>query len=87
MSGVITNRELDGSSVRQRTVRDEVDSGSSAQGTATREAHALSLDEFSISQLRQFFELLDEWDRKASVERVDEVAASEKKALRAAGGV
>jgi hypothetical protein len=32
--------------------------------TCHGEAHSVALDDFSISQLRQFFELLDEWDRK-----------------------
>jgi hypothetical protein len=32
--------------------------------TSHGEAHSVALDDFSISQLWQFFELLDEWDRK-----------------------
>jgi hypothetical protein len=32
--------------------------------TSHGKAGSLALDDFSISQLRQFFELLDEWDRK-----------------------
>jgi hypothetical protein len=31
-----------------------------------REAPALSLDAFSVSQLRQLFGLLDQWDREAA---------------------
>lgn len=58
-----------------RANRDDTESQASAQ-TPSGEAPALVLDEFSISQLRQFFELLDEWDRKAADKTEDEVATS-----------
>jgi hypothetical protein len=39
--------------------------GDSVPASDEREALALSFDDFSISQLREFFELLDRWDREA----------------------
>ncbi len=49
------------------------------------DARPLSLDEVSISQLRQFFELLDKLDQKAAEQTGDEDPSSTK-AMQAAGG-
>ena len=35
-----------------------------------REAPALSLDDFTTSQLREFFEMLDRWDREAHEHKI-----------------
>jgi hypothetical protein len=76
MSGVTTCREVDGCSQSESEV---------SAPSAPVEARPLSLDEVSISQLRQFFELLDELDRKAA-EQTDDEDPSSTKAMQAAGG-
>lgn len=81
MGVVPTNRDLDGSALPHAGRGESEDQASDG----SREAQALALDEFSISQLRQFFELLDEWDRKATREICDDVQSSTK-AKGAAGG-
>lgn len=76
MGAVTTSRGLDGDS--------QSESEASAPN-APVEARPLSLDEVSISQLRQFFELLDKLDRKAA-EQTDDKDPSSTKAMRATGG-
>jgi hypothetical protein len=76
MGAVTTIRELGASVAHPPGGGAELESQASAE-TSPGEAHALVLDEFSVSQFRQFFELLDEWDRKASKGR-DEVRTSTK---------
>lgn len=83
MGGVITNRELDASAA-PRVGRDEADSPASAK-SSSGETQTPTLDEFSVSQLRQFFELLDKLDRKAA-EQTDDEDPSSTKAMQAAGG-
>jgi len=63
MGAVTTIRELDASMTHPRAGIAELGSQASA-GTSAGEAHALVLDEFSVSQFRQFFKVLDEWDSK-----------------------
>jgi len=76
MGAVTTSREPDGCSQSESKV---------SAPSAPVETRPLSLDEFSISQLRQFFELLDKLDRKAAEQTVDE-DPSLTKAMQAAGG-
>ena len=64
MGAVTTNRELDASVVHPREGGAEPESQASAE-TSPGDVHSLVLNELSVSQLRQFFQLLDEWDRKA----------------------
>jgi hypothetical protein len=64
MGRVNTTRELDASVAHLRGGQAALESLAPAE-TPQSKAHSLTLDGFSISQLRQFFELLDEWDRKA----------------------
>ena len=76
MSGVTTCREVDGCSQSESKV---------SAPSAPVETQPLSLDEFSISQLRQFFELLDKWDRNVA-DQTDDEDPSSSKTMRAAGG-
>lgn len=76
MGAVTTIRELDATVAHPRGGSAELESQASVE-TSPCEAHSLALDDFSVSQLRQFFELLDEWDRNASKGR-DEVRTSTK---------
>lgn len=82
MSGVITNREPH-ASVGRGAPRDDTEPHASARNVPN-EAQTLVLDEFSVSQLRQFFELLDEWDRKSADTECNAVPNSTK--VRGAAG-
>ena len=80
MDGEITTRQLDACAAGSRTVRDHTQAVAQSSSGET-----LALNEFSTSQLRQFFELLDELDRKANDKRRDVVQISNT-ARGAAGG-
>jgi len=53
-------------SVRRDTAKPQYDRNGALLNVASAdgEAAALALDEFSTSALREFFELLDRWDRE-----------------------
>ena len=82
MSEVNTNRK--GEACIRRAVHGETAGVASAPSVAG-DIQTLAIDEFSISQLRQFFELLDAWERKSVDKKCDAVPNSTK-AKGAAGG-